>query len=381
MFNIEHDDSVGTFKAGFWYEWGRNLRYNYYLDYNPSYVGPILPGGTVDTTKGGNNAISPGYYAGYAYTAHSYLTTTQPFVEYNWHITSSLSLLGGIKYYDLKRDYQSPLGQGPKVPLYFAHDYTKPDGSLMLNYKINSQTSAYAQIAQGFSAPDLTYFQLPNIQSDQIKPQTTVNYQTGVVYKNQKFNADADFYYINVQNTIVAIPNPADQANPIYSSSGSGIVYSGAEAEATYYLGYGTSIYANGSLNRAEFKNSKYDVNGVPSYTGAAGVLYSDKNGLFSSLVNKWVGPNTQYSSLSTPNVSGSAGLIAKGGSYNELSFAVGYSHKLNYVYFKSYKVKFQVENLLNKEIQALAGVNSSGVQSYTVFPKLNAYLTISGEF
>ena len=68
-----------------------------------------------------------------------------------------------------------------------------------------------------------------------------------------------------------------------------GVTYKGIEAEATYAIGDGFSLYANGSLNSAKDHQTHQWIQNAPETTGALGAIYN-QDGLYASLMGKWVG-------------------------------------------------------------------------------------------
>ncbi len=368
-----HEDDHGTFKAGLWWEGTRNPRYQYSIDYNlPFGAGPdrqeqldLKPGAAVTSA--------------YQYDMVNYLKTAQPFAEYEWHATSQLTINPGVKYVSFSREIQAPINQTTKLPLYFTHDTTKTLPSLAANYRLAANWSAYAQAAKGFLAPNLNQFYVPKPENNRIAPQETKNYQIGTVFKHDRLNADIDAYWIDFNNFPVTIPNAADANNPIYVTA-KGAYYSGIEAQGTYYLGAGLSAYANGSINKAVFKKSKLTVNNTPSSTAAVGVVYG-RGGIFGSFLGKYSGPLKVYSGNLNPDIASTAGTVARDPGYWLADAAVGFNTRLELRFFRSVKVKLQVNNVLDRKVQVLNSINGSGVGGYNVLPTRNYFLTLSGEF
>jgi iron complex outermembrane receptor protein len=370
---LSHADDVGTFKTGLWWEWTRNPRYQYNIDYSLPYGSGPDRQEAIDVKAG--SAIA----SAYQYDMVNFLRTAQPFAEYDWHVTRDLALNGGVRYVDFTREIQAPINQTTKVPLYYTKRATKTLPLLSANYRLSNDWSAYAQFAKGFLAPNLNQFYVPRPENNRIQPQETTNYQLGTVFKHDRFNADVDVYWIDFKHYPVTIPNAADSNNPIYTMA-SGAYYSGIEAQATYQLGLGFNAYANGSINRAEFKKSKLDVNNAPKSTAALGLVYSN-GGFFGSIIDKYSGPLTAYSGSLNPDVASTAGLSKRDPGYWLTDLAVGYGVKLGRRDLRSFKVKFQVNNLFDREVQVLHSVNASGVGKFNVLPTRNYFLTVASEF
>jgi iron complex outermembrane receptor protein len=155
------------------------------------------------------------------------------------------------------------------------------------NYAITPETAVYVQYAQGFLAPNLNVLYSTNPAESHLQPETTNNYQAGVVYQSADFAGDADVYYIPFGNLL-----SSKKVNGVaIFSNGGGATYEGIEGEGTYVLGGGWNVYANGSVNSAKYNGSKGKnwVAETPQATAALGLIYDDGhwNG---SVTDKWTG-------------------------------------------------------------------------------------------
>ncbi len=389
-FILTREDAAGVLRAGVWLEYSRNPRYLYGLNYTATGAAAIdLNPATVQFAPVAANpltAVGASYYD-YSYRMVAYAKTLQPFLEYEWRATRELSVDAGLKYYDYTRDIEADVNQTKaRKPLFYRHTETKALPSLTANYRLSGEWSAYAQVAQGLLAPNLNQFYVDVPDTNTVKPAQTWNYQLGTVYKHDRFNAAADVYYIDFRN--YAYKGPANSSgDPAYIGVAAGAYYSGAEAEATYYLGDGFSFYGNGSINRAEFKGSKLDVPTVPEATAAFGFVYDHRSGLFGSFTQKYVGRWAVYDTLTNPDLpGGGASRRADSSSYSLADLSVGYNRKLDYGFFRSFKIRLQVSNLFDRKVQVLDGIDANLANAYAkdvfnVLPERNYFLTVSGEF
>lgn len=387
---VSHRDRTGTFKTGAWLEYSRNPRYLYGLNYTTTGASTIdLAPATnqfAPVAANPSTAVGAPYY-NYSYQMVAYARTLQPFAEYEWQPNDNLTLDGGVKYYRYTRDLEAGVnGTKARKPLFYKHTETKALPSLSANYRVDPFWSAYAQVAQGLLAPNLNQFYVDVPSDNTIKPAQTWNYQLGTVYKHDRFNAAADVYLVDFKNYAYKGPtNPS--GDPAYIGTADGAHYRGAEFEATYYLGSGLSAYANGSVNRAEFKHSKLDVPTVPETTGALGFVYDHRSGFFGSLTEKYVGPWRVYDTLTNPDLAGGgASRSAKSSSYWLGDLSIGYNQKLSARFLRSYKVRLQVSNLFDQKVQILEGIDANAAKAYTgdtfnVLPTRNYFLTVSAEF
>ncbi len=387
---VSHQDATGTFKAGVWIEYSRNPRYLYGLNYTTTGAGIIdLSPATVQFAPVAANpstAVGEVNY-NYSYNMAAYAKTLQPFAEYEWHPTNPLTINAGVKYYDYTRDLEAGVnGTKARKPLFYKHTETKVLPSVMANYRLADHWSAYGQIAQGLLAPNLNQFYVDAPETNTIKPAQSWNYQLGTVFKRDRFNASANVYYIDFKN--YAYKGPTNSSgDPAYIGVADGAYYSGVEAEATYYVGGGLSLYGNTSMNNAEFKRSKLDVPTVPESTSALGFVYQDRSGFFASFAEKYVGSWVVYDTLSNPDVAGGGSARrAQSSSYWLGDVSVGYGLKLNRNFLRSLKVRLQVSNVFDRKIQVLDGIDANAANAYAkdvfnVLPTRNYFLTVSGEF
>jgi iron complex outermembrane receptor protein len=388
-FGVSHDDAFGTFKTGVWFDYQHGPRYNYFLDYNVTNAQALglvaMPGGYLDVNH-------PGSAYGYAWNMHFYTRTWEPYIEYAWRPLSALTITPGVKYMSVDRAIEAPVNQTKDVlPLYFSKTYTDTLPLVTANYKLSPTWSVYAQYADGFLTPPLAFFQEDNPQLNNAKPQTTKNYQVGTVYKTSRFNADVDAYWINYSNLPVQFVNPnqtgiVNQNDLVYFDA-AGAYYYGVEGEATFYVGGGFSVFANGSRNYATYKKSKRRVENVPQDTVGYGFVY-DHGGFFSSLMAKYTGPYTVYSGAPSPDLPLPAGAfgVVQGG-YTTVDLSLGYGSKLPYRFFKSWKARLQINNLFDtdtillKSPKATAGAFNPLTSTYNVLTPRGLFLTVSGEF
>jgi iron complex outermembrane receptor protein len=390
---LSNESAFGTFKVGLWYDKTNNHRYTYGINYDttgPEQIDLTSAALYKAAAPGGNPATLPGG-AGYDY---KYLlvdnnTSLQPFAEYEWRVTGDFNVNAGVKYQKFTRDIDATVNQtSGRQALIASRTDSQTTPSLTAHYSISKDWAAYAEVAQGFQAPSEAnsfYVNNSNLGSINIKPQLSTNYQTGTVFKHDRFNADIDAYYIDFKNYAYNGPNDAS-GDPLYYGIARGAYYSGVEAEATCYLGNGFSAYGNGSINDAVFKGSKLDVPTVPRTTAALGVIF-DHAGFFSSFTEKYVGSWIVYDTITNPDIAGAgASRSANSDSYWIGDVSVGYSRKLGQGFIRSYKVRFQVGNVFNQKVQVLDGIDANPANAYTkdtfnVLPVRNYFLTVSAEF
>jgi iron complex outermembrane receptor protein len=406
-------------QVGIWTEYVKADRYAYLLDYSPEYAAAnpqdAMKFGFIDTANSKGSVFNPGYQ----WQMHVYNKTFQPYADIIWKPIKNLTIEAGVKDSNFTIDLVAPVNQGTEQPDFSNYTYTNIEPHLSANYSFTPNWSAYAQLAKGIAYPIVTDEEnVPEDPKDiaktgssynpgNLKEEQTINYQVGTVYKTDRFNADADVYLIDINNLVSSVTDPNDSTNSLYFQS-KGAWMSGIEVEGTYYIGGGLSAYANGSLNRATYKTNPgvpsfnvaslgaFGANGVPNSTAAVGAVYN-RAGWFASLDAKYVGPFVVYSSsLVNPDLglygqtsTGQAGGTpvpvesAEDPGFWLADFAVGYALKMPPGSFlHSVKIKLQLDNLLNRQVQVLSAVGATPASNaYNVLPTRNYFLTLSTEF
>ncbi|WP_281851236.1 TonB-dependent receptor [Dyella sp. GSA-30] len=369
-FALVHADDYGQFRTGGWYEYTNNQRSSVAVDYGRDQAIDVKAG---QPLQGSFNA--KGVYSGpYKYIMKDQLHTGQLYAEYEWHPINGLSITPGVKYLDISRDIEAPINQTSKVPLRYSQTWDKTLGYLTANYLLRDDWSIYATAAQGFLTPNLNEFYVPDPSLNKAHPEQTMNYQFGSVYKTDRFNADADVYFINFKNYAFSTTIPGTTDAVYYVAKGAYI--KGIEAEMTYYVGAGTSVFANGSLQDATFKGSRLDIPNVPDRTAAIGVLY-ENDGFFASLFDKYAGSQKGYNSSFNPDQASSVTSTISTGGFWQAAMSVGYGQNLSGSVIKSYKVRLQVDNLFDAHNLVINSVSGS-TGSYYVLPGRSWFASVS---
>ena len=367
---LVYADDHGQFRTGGWYEYINNSRSSVAIDYGRDGAIDVKPGAS---TFGTFN--SKGVYSGpYKYTMKDQLHTGQLYAEYQWYATDGLSITPGVKYFNVTRDIQAPINQTTKTPLDYSQSWDKTLGYLSANYLLREDWSIYGTVAQGFLTPNLNQFYVPDPTANNTSPTQTMNYQFGTVYKTDRFNADADVYFINYKNYQFSTTVPGTTEAVYYLARGAYI--KGIEGQATYYIGSGTSAFANASLQDAYFKGSSLDMPNVPDRTAAIGVLY-EQNGFFASLYDKYSGSQKAYNSSFNPDVASSVTSTIGTGGYWQAAMSLGYGQNLSGSVIKSYKIRLQVDNLFDAHNLVINSV-SGNVGSYYVLPGRSWFASVS---
>jgi iron complex outermembrane recepter protein len=353
----------GDLKFGLWYDNQTNLRELEEVDMT---LGDSVPNVDPDNANGGP-AIGR--------LQHNQVVTAQPYAEFDWKVTDALTITPGLKYNFLRRRTDATVQQKTLVPADIATNYEKLLPSISAHYTITPRWSAYAQVAEGFLAPNLNLFYLPASLAgvSGLNPERTWNYQIGTAWQSERLTVSGDLYWINFNNLI---QKHAEQISPtvtenVYINSG-GADYKGVEAEATYYIGQGLSVFGNGSINSAKLTAAGNggvgsDIAEVPEQTLAGGLIYN-RYGIYGSFMDKWIG--RRFDSANNPNDQDFS-------PYSDLMLSAGYTMK-NVLSASSVSLKINVDNLLNvTKVDYLAGT-TVGNNPVTTNPD-PLYWTVAG--
>ncbi|ACB95767.1 TonB-dependent receptor [Beijerinckia indica] len=350
IFNVSHDINEGlasgTVRAGVWVEHVDNQRFQQYIDY---------------TSYKTYTALGNPDNASYKTWLSSHIDNVQPYFEYEWRPVENLTITPGYKYVSFTRDHNATINQTTLLPLNYQHTYTANLPFANIRYRFTPNLTAYGQVSQGFLAPTVSAYYVPDPSANSIAPQSTTNYQVGMVYRDETITAAFDAYLLKATNFPIAqgvVPNT------VYVNGGTA-VYKGLEAEMTYAFGNGLAVYVNGSLSSAQFvqgPNIGLAVPNAPRYTGAAGFIY-DKDQFFGSFLFKAIG-----------NSFGDNGQVLgsnanKIGAYNTTDLAVGYrTDALHQIGFgQNAEVRFGVNNIFdNRSIVAISGNPTTNLTGLT---------------
>ena len=327
----------------------------------------------VDYSQGGE-AVSTSCTAAtlatcsYSYSMHDWANTLQGYLEGDIKPVDGLTLTPGVKYNFYRMSVNAPINSSTLQPYKASQSWNSVLPSANLNYVIMPGWSAYAQVAKGFQAPPLNamFTATPNTA---LTPTTTMNYQTGTVWKSDRVTVSADIYNINFNNYYSSYKDASK--NTVYVAAGAA-TYKGAELEGTYYVGHHVSLYGNATFNSATYSNGQWIAN-APIATGALGLIYQDQGGLYSSLIAKAVGRqeglDAQSNSKAPPSQVDQYALP----SYTYADFAIGYDLKNDrdaVPLVRSAKLGLKINNVFDqKSTIGYSGTDTDGSALYWVLP------------
>ena len=294
ILRVNQDLGIGTLRAGGLYEHSNATRFIYNYD---------LTSGTPDTSGTYGSAVG----SNVAYYEPSSWNQFQVFTDFEWRPLSNLTITPGIKQLHYTRDINATVEGNANgyVPVVGSRTYDKTMWFMTANYRILPSWSVYAQAATGFLIPPVKTLAAANGTTAPTAPQTTTTYQVGSVYTHGKLTLDADYYFINADNVLISSKNSGCFC---YLNTGKGRYY-GFEAQGAYNIGYGLTVFANGSRNVARELDAGLDYTNAPKSTAAFGLIY-DYRKWQASISDKIIGPQlasdqvTRLSSYSSVDAS-----------------------------------------------------------------------------
>jgi len=352
---VSHESRRGILRTGLWYEWAYTDRYQI----------PSDPRTWVDTPLG---------------NFHENFNTTslQPFAEYEYKVTRALSVTGGVKLADYLLNFTQFADNGKTVGSlngapYVKHDtsYRKWSPSLDARYKVRGNWTTYAQFATGSVIPPTSVFDFKNAQVAVLpKPTTVKTFQAGSVVKFNRVTLDVDAYYSHFQNPYASTPDISGE--PIFYQTGPSNT-KGVEAESNILIGYGFSVYLNGTIGRARYAQTGLYVANSPQNTETVGLTYRVKNwdlGFFS----KRIGP--MY------NDNGAVNQAVAIDPFNVTNLFLNYTVRGD-SYLRGTKFRLGINNLLDKHsivgvTPALANSALSPNDILTLMPGRSVSLTVT---
>jgi len=323
-----YEMSGGILRTGLWFEWA----------YTDRYQTPSDPRTWV-------NAALPNFHE------HFITTSAQPFVEYEYRIMRDITATAGIKVAQYGMDLTQYADNGKTVgnlggapSTYHSAAYRSWMPSVDLRYRIKANWTAYAQFATGSNIPPSNVFDSKNALVAVLpKPTSVKTYQIGSVVKFNRWTLDFDVYYSHFQNPYSSLIDATTGESYFYQTGPSNT--KGVEAESNVLLGYGFSVYLNGTLGSAKYQEGRNYANGglwianTPKNTEAIGLTYQRKNwdlGMF----NKRVG--TMY------NDNGAINQAVTIDPFNVTNAFINYTVK-GESFLRGTKIRFTVNNLFDQ--------------------------------
>src|SRR5215467_9490131 len=270
--------SNGVFRTGLWTEYASTDRYQ----------APSDPRTWVD-------AALPNFHEMFG------TKSIQPYAEYSWKATPSLTVTPGVKYAYYTQDFTQFADNGKTVGnlggqawVQHAQTYNAWNPSFDVHYLAQSYWSLYAQYGRGQNIPPTSIFDVKGALVSVVpKPLLSETVQAGSVWKSSRATLDVDYYHINFQNTWSSSTDPVSGDTVYFQTSDS--TTQGVEAESTILVGGGLALYLNGTAGSAKYNDTHLWVQNAPSDTETIGVTYNMAGwnaGLFSKRIGQMYNDN-----------------------------------------------------------------------------------------
>lgn len=343
MFKATQKMEEGLARVGVWYETSSTDRHQYDLDLTTGGYNRIESTANANTLAGTNRPIDS-----VKFDQQSSIKSIQPFAEFEWAATDSMTVTPGVKYVNITRSVNAAVENTSRDLNHNASlTYKTTLPFLTINQKINPSMSVYAQYAKGFQIPDLNTFYITDPTKNSTDPQKSTNLQLGIVGKTDEMTWDVDIYQIDFTNKLVSVTSGTPAVTQYVNVGGA--TYKGVEGQMARVLGGGFSLYLNGSLNSAKANDTGEQISGAPSMTAALGGLYNA--GPWSgSLIYKRTGNVHQKDYDASKAAIGGVSYYDyyKTAAYGNLDLGVAYTLKNVTPQTKNLKLQFNVFNLTN---------------------------------
>jgi iron complex outermembrane recepter protein len=301
------------------------------------------------------------------------LYTFQPYAQVDVTPIQNLTLTGGLKYVLFKRAIKDAYATASLPNIGYEHDWDAVLPSFEAKYNFSPNLSGYAQVAEGFLAPNVNFLNTANDANNTFKPETTWNYQTGFAYQSQHIALGGDVYLVHFVNFVTT--GPTVDGFTTYSSAG-GAIYKGIEGDGTYTFDNGISLFANAGLNKANYTSSNDYVAETPQFTSNFGAIYN-KNNIYLSAVDQLVGG--EYDANGTANSATQRAPGAWYDPYNIVNLVAGYTFEHPMPQVRALDVKLNLDNITNQQqIIWSPGQATSGQDYYYTLPGASAFVSVS---
>ncbi|HEV7817382.1 MAG TPA: TonB-dependent receptor [Janthinobacterium sp.] len=362
LLRVSKESSLGTFRTGLWTDYANSFRYQ-------------IPSNPLTW----QDSAVPNF-------SETYQTTTlQPFAEFEFKVTPDLTITPGVKYafyhqhFNHLADNGGAVGSlGGAANIVNSVSYNEVLPSLDVHYMLQPNWSVYAQYGTGDLIPPTTVFDVKNAYvATQPKAQHSKTYQTGTVWKSDRYTFDVDIYHTKLDS---AYSSSLDAfGNTIYYLNGSQITQ-GVEAESTVELGSGLSLYVNGTYGSAKYDTGMW-VAGAPKDTETLGLNYKRAAwdiGWFTKRVGQTYSDNGAVHQAFTINPVTVSNLFAN------------YSFRTPHSFTKLVRLQLGVNNLFNSQsiTSVLKGgtatsssANPSSLDQLQLLPARSYSFTLSADF
>jgi len=267
------------------------------------------------------------------------------YVKTTYQLNSKLSLYGDIQFRNVNYKTSGSTSDIANFLINKKYNFFNPKGGL--NYLFNNHNKLYFSFARSNREPTRSdYESNPNIRSEQLN-----DFELGWSLTKKKFNVTTNFYMMQYKDQLVLTGSIDDVGTPVRENSGESYRM-GLEVETVFNLSDKISILANSAFSDNKNKNFVTSLNGElvnlgktnisfsPEIVSSLNLLYSPKENMEFSILNKYVGE--QY-------MSNTDSVFSKLDAYSVLDFNFNYNFK-NTFFFSEIVLSAIVSNLFGTE-------------------------------
>ena len=267
------------------------------------------------------------------------------YVKTTYQLNSKLSLYGDIQFRNINYKTSGSTSDIANFSINKKYNFFNPKGGL--NYLFNKYNNLYFSFARSNREPTRSdYESNPNIRSEQLN-----DFELGWSLTKKKFNVTTNFYMMQYKDQLVLTGSIDDVGTPVRENSGESYRM-GLEVETVFNLSDKISILANSAFSDNKNKNFVTSLNGElvnlgktnisfsPEIVSSINLLYSPKENMEFSILNKYVGE--QY-------MSNTDSVFSKLDAYSVLDFNFNYNFK-NTFFFSEIVLSAIVSNLFGTE-------------------------------
>ena len=267
------------------------------------------------------------------------------YVKTTYQLNSKLSFYGDIQLRNVNYKTSGNTSDITNFLINKKYNSFNPKGGL--NYLFNNYNNVYFSFARSNREPTRSdYESNPNIRSEQLN-----DFEFGWSLTKKKFNVTTNFYMMQYKDQLVLTGSIDDVGTPVRENSGESY-RTGLEVETVFNLSDKISILANSAFSDNKNKNFVTSLNGElvnlgktnisfsPEIVSAVNLLYSPKENMEFSILNKYVGE--QY-------MSNTNSAFSKLDAYSVLDFNFNYNFKKTF-FFSEIVLSAVVSNLFGTE-------------------------------
>jgi iron complex outermembrane receptor protein len=267
------------------------------------------------------------------------------YIKTTFQLNSKLSLYGDIQFRNVNYKTSGSTSDIANFLINKKYNFFNPKGGI--NYLCNNYNNIYFSFARSNREPTRSdYESNPNIRSEQLN-----DFEFGWTFSKKKLNVTSNFYMMRYKNQLVLTGSIDNVGSPVRQNSGESYRM-GLEIETTFNLSDKMTVQANSAFSDNKNKNFVTSLNGElvslgktnisfsPEIVSSLNLVYSPKENVVVSILNKYVGE--QY-------MSNTDSAFSKLDAYSVLDFNFNYDFK-NTFFFSEIVLSALVSNLFGTE-------------------------------